>query len=144
MFGLFGKSEEDIKKAIANKDYESLPASVIEELAKGVIVTTESHMPDYRVLQRIEVVSAECVFGMNMFKDFFAGVRDIFGGRSASSQKALREARRLCLAELRREALMVGANAVVAVDLDYSEISGDEKSMLFLVATGTAVTVEKI
>ena len=144
MFGLFGKSEEDIKKAIANKDYESLPASVIEELAKGVIVTTESHMLDYRVLQRIEVVSAECVFGMNMFKDFFAGVRDIFGGRSASSQKALREARRLCLAELRREALMVGANAVVAVDLDYSEISGDEKSMLFLVATGTAVTVEKI
>ena len=144
MFGLFGKSEKDIKKAIADKDYESLPASVIEELAKGVIVTTESHMPDYRVLERIEVVSAECVFVMNMFKDFFAGVRDIFGGRSASSQKALREARRVCLAELRREALMVGANAVVGVDLDYSEISGDEKSMLFLVATGTAVTVEKI
>ena len=79
-----------------------------------------------------------------MFKDFFASVRDVFGGRSSSSQKALRDARRVCLAELRREALMVGANAVIGVDLDYSEISGDDKSMLFLVATGTAVTVEKI
>jgi len=144
MFGLFGKSDEEIKEAIAKKEYDSLPASVIEELAKGVIVTTESHMPEYRVLQRIEVVSAECVFGMNMFKDFFAGVRDVFGGRSSSSQKALREARRVCLTELRREALLLGANAVIGVDLDYSEISGDEKSMLFLVATGTAVTVEKI
>ena len=83
------------------------------------------------------------LFGMNLFKDFFAGVRDIFGGRSKASQKVLRDARQTCLTELRREALIVGANAIVAVDLDYSEISGDGKSMLFLVTTGTACRVTK-
>jgi uncharacterized protein YbjQ (UPF0145 family) len=99
-------------------------------------------MAEYRVTERIEVITAECVFGMNLFKDFFAGIRDIFGGRSSSSQKVLRDARRTCLTELRREALIVGANAIVGVDLDYSEISGDGKSMLFVVVSGTAVTVE--
>jgi len=68
-------------------------------------------------------------------------VRDIFGGRSKASQQVLRDARRTCLTELRREALIVGANAIIAVDLDYSEISGDGKSMLFMVASGTACRV---
>jgi uncharacterized protein YbjQ (UPF0145 family) len=80
---------------------------------------------------------------MNMFRDYFAGIRDIFGGRSKASQKVLRDSRRVCLTELRREALISGANAVIGVDLDYNEISGDGKSMLFLVASGTAVTLEK-
>ncbi|WES32255.1 heavy metal-binding domain-containing protein [Varunaivibrio sulfuroxidans] len=100
-------------------------------------------MSGYRVTQRIEIITAECVFGMNLFRDFFAGIRDIIGGRSKASQKVLRDSRKICLNELRREALMVGANAVIGVDLDYNEISGDGKSMLFLVASGTAVTVEK-
>ena len=69
---------------------------------------------------------------------------DFFGGRSESTQGVLRDARRTCLNELRKEAFSVGANAVIAVDLDYSEFSGKGKSMLFLVASGTAVTVEKI
>lgn len=142
MFGIFGKSEEKIQELIDNKQYDELPTEVIDELAKDLIVTTEFSMAEYRVTQRIEVITAECVFGMNLFKDFFAGIRDIFGGRSSSSQKVLRDARRTCLTELRREALIVGANAIVGVDLDYSEISGDGKSMLFVVVSGTAVTVE--
>ena len=81
---------------------------------------------------------------MNLFKDFFASITDILGGRSSSSQKVLHDARRTCLTELRREALIAGANAIVGVDLDYSEISGDGKNMLFLVASGTAVIVEKV
>ena len=143
MFGLFGKSEEKIKELIENKQYDELPIEVIDELASDLIVTTEMSMPEYKVTQRIEVITAECVFGMNLFKDFFAGITDFLGGRSKSSQKVLRDARRTALTELRREALIVGANAVIGVDLDYSEISGDGKSMLFVVVSGTAVTIEE-
>jgi len=143
MFGLFGKNEKEIQELIDNQQYDELPTEVIDELAKDLVVTTESVLSGYTVDERIEVISAECVFGMNLFKDFFAGMRDIFGGRSKASQKVLRDARQTCLTELRREALIVGANAIVAVDLDYSEISGDGKSMLFLVTTGTACRVTK-
>ena len=143
VFGLFGKSDEKIQELIDNKQFDELPSEVIEQLAGEIILTTETTMSGYQVTERIEIITAECVFGMNLFKDFFAGMRDIFGGRSKSSQKVLRDSRKVCLNELRREALMVGANAVIGVDLDYNEISGDGKSMLFLVASGTAVHVKK-
>jgi uncharacterized protein YbjQ (UPF0145 family) len=81
---------------------------------------------------------------MNIFRDLFAGLTDIFGGRSASSQKILRDARKLCIRELKKEAAELGADAVIAVDLDYSEFSGGGKSMLFLVASGTAVKIEPL
>jgi uncharacterized protein YbjQ (UPF0145 family) len=80
----------------------------------------------------------------NLFSDFFAGMTDFFGGRSDSTQKVLRDARRTCLYELKKEAYEGGANAVIAVKLDYSEFTGKGKSMLFLVASGTAVQVEKV
>ncbi len=143
MFNIFGKSDEKIQELIDNKEFDELPTEVIDELAKEIILTTESTLSDYKILERKEIITAECVFGMNLFRDFFAGIRDIFGGRSSASQKVLRDSRRVCLTELRREALIVGANAVIGVDLDYSEISGDGKSMLFLVASGTAIVVEK-
>lgn len=142
MFGLFGKSEDEIQELIDNKQFDELPQEVIERLAGDIILTTEHGMAEYRVTERIEVITAECVFGMNLFKDFFASITDIFGGRSKSSQTVLRDARLTCLAELRREALIVGANAVIGMSLAYNEISGDDKSMLFVVASGTAVTVE--
>ena len=141
MFGLFGKDEKEIEELVANKQYDQLPTDVIDELAKDLILTTEFSMPEYTVTNRLEVITAECVFGMNLFRDMFASVRDVFGGRSGASQKVLRDARRTCLTELRREALIAGANAVVGIDLNYSEISGDGKSMLMVVASGTAVTV---
>ncbi|MFC3285048.1 YbjQ family protein [Litchfieldella rifensis] len=112
-------------------------------MSDRVILTTSSHLEGYRVTEHIDIVSAECVFGMNVLKDMFSSLRDFFGGRNKSSQDALREARVACLNELRREAESMGANAVIGVDLDYSEISGGGKSMLFLVATGTAVKVAK-
>ncbi len=112
-------------------------------MSERVILTTSSHLEGYRVTEHIDIVSAECVFGMNILKDMFAGFRDFFGGRNKASQDALRDARVACLDELRREAGEMGANAVIGIDLDYSEISGGGKSMLFLVATGTAVKVTK-
>lgn len=112
-------------------------------MSQKIILTTSPHLEGYRVTEHIDIVSAECVFGMNVIKDMFAGVRDFFGGRNKSSQNALREARVACFNELREEALQVSANAVIGIDLDYSEISGGDKSMLFLVVTGTAVKVTK-
>jgi uncharacterized protein YbjQ (UPF0145 family) len=109
----------------------------------AVILTTAPWLEGYRVVETLEIVTAECAFGMNIFRDFFASVTDFVGGRSASTQTVLRDARKTCLAELKREAAAVGADAVIAVDLDYSEFSGQGKSMLFVVASGTAVKVEK-
>jgi uncharacterized protein YbjQ (UPF0145 family) len=111
------------------------------EAAAGIILTTETahNLP---VTDRLGIISAECVIGMHLFKDIAAAFRDTFGGRSQSMQDVLRDARVSALEELRREAFELGADAVVGVDLDYSEISGGGKSMLFLVATGTAVKLQ--
>ena len=115
-----------------------------KELAiKKVILTTESQT-NFKIEKRINIITAECVFGMNIFKDFFASVRDVVGGRSESIQKTLRESKEIVLAELKKEAYEIGANAVVGIDLDYSEFSGGGKSMLFIVASGTAVRIKVI
>lgn len=105
----------------------------------AVMITTETAAPDLKIASRLGIVTAECAFGMNLFKDIFAAGRDFFGGRSATIQDTLKDARNTALDELRLEASKLGADAVIAVSLNYSEISGGGKSMLFLVATGTAV-----
>nr|WP_280520753.1 YbjQ family protein [Phaeobacter sp. J2-8] len=107
---------------------------------EAVILTTET-APNLPIKERIEIVTAECAFGMNLFKDLFAGVRDIVGGRSEAVQNTMRDARRTALYELKKEAHAVGANAVVGVDLDYVELSA-AGSMVMLVASGTAVLLE--
>lgn len=135
----------DCAKNSSFEDLERQRARNSEEEAQylSIIVTTSHSIDGHHVSQYLDVITAECVFGMNIFKDIFAGVRDVFGGRSESVQNVMKEARKLCLQELRKEAFTRGADAVVGVDLDYSEISGGGKSMLFLVASGTAVKLEK-
>jgi|TARA_R110001632_G_scaffold38593_4_gene97125 uncharacterized protein YbjQ (UPF0145 family) len=107
----------------------------------AIMLTTEA-APNINITKRIEIVTAECAFGMNIFKDLFAGVRDIVGGRSKAVQKTMRDSRRTALYELKKEAHAVGANAVVGVDLDYMELSSGG-TMVLLVASGTAVIVEE-
>ena len=109
-----------------------------------IIVTTTPIVPNRATDQVLDIISAECVLGMNLFKDFSANLTDIAGGRNAPMQKALRTARLTVLAELRAEAANIGANAVVGTALSYSEISGGGKSMLFVVATGTAIRLKPI
>lgn len=107
-------------------------------VASTKLVTTHS-VPGREIQQALGIVSAECVLGINVFRDMLGGLRDFIGGRSGTHQKALREARETCLRELAQEADALGADAVVGVDLDYSEISGGGKGMVLLVASGTAV-----
>lgn len=116
--------------------------AVARKRSDNIILTTETahNLP---VADRLDIVTAEVVIGMNLFKDIFSAFSDTFGGRSKTMQEGLRQARQNALTELRREAHALGADAVVGVDLDYSEISGGGKSMLFLVASGTAVTLHK-
>ena len=105
----------------------------------AVKLTTTPTYPNLEIEEVKGVITSECVFGMNVFRDFFAGMTDFFGGRSEASQKVLRDARETCLNELKKEAYELGADGVIGIDLDYSEISGKGKGMLFLVASGTAV-----
>ncbi len=112
-----------------------------QKAINSIIVTTETITP-YPVKKRIDIISAECAFGMNIFRDIFAGIRDVVGGRSDATQKILRDARTTALDELKKEALRIGANGVIGVSLDYNEFSGGGKSMLFLVVTGTAVVFD--
>lgn len=130
--------ESKLKAKLAKeKEFESL---CLED-TESIILTTESDH-NLEVLERIEVITAECAFGMNIFKDIFAGVRDIVGGRSKATEGVLKDARKQVLADLKKEAYSLGANAVVGIDLDYSEFSGGGKSMLFVIASGTAVKIK--
>ena len=112
-----------------------------EAAINQVLLTTETS-PNLNITKRIEIVTAECAFGMNIFKDLFAAVRNVVGGRSEAVQKTMRDSRRTALYELKKEAYEVGANAVVGVDLDYVELS-NAGSMVMLVASGTAVVIEE-
>ena len=87
------------------------------------------------------IVTGEAIIGANIFKDFFAGIRDIVGGRSAAYEGELRNAREMALQELEEAARQQGGNAIVGIDLDY-EVVGQGGSMLMVSASGTAVTVE--
>ena len=134
--------KESLEEAKKTGNWSKLPHKIVARFAFEITLTTSFSISDREIEHEIEIISAECVFGMNIFQDFFAGATDFFGGRSGTTQNVLRDARTTALSELKREALMVGADAVIGVDLDYSEFSGKMKSMLFLVATGTAVKLK--
>lgn len=86
------------------------------------------------------VVSGETIIGANFVKDFFAGIRDIVGGRSGSYERVLREAKDSAMREMTDAALRLGANAVIGIDLDYETI-GSSSSMLMVTCSGTAVKI---
>jgi|TARA_B100001245_G_scaffold187452_1_gene145560 uncharacterized protein YbjQ (UPF0145 family) len=112
---------------------------ILDSDLEKIIITSAPTVANRKIDYEMDIITAECVFGMNIFRDLFAGIRDIFGGRSVASQKILRDSRQTCLRELKIEAYELGADAVIGVDLDYQEFSGKGKGMLFLVASGTAV-----
>ena len=103
-----------------------------------MILTTTPTIEGQTITKYCGIVTGEAILGANLFRDLFASVRDIVGGRSASYEKELHQAREIALAELGEEAERVGANAVVAIDFDY-EVVGQGGSMLMVSVSGTAV-----
>ena len=106
-----------------------------------MLVTTTNAIEGRRIIEYKGLVAGEAILGANLFKDLFAGIRDLVGGRSATYEKELARARDLAISELQDRARELGANAIVGVDLDY-EVLGAGNGMLMVSASGTAVVCE--
>lgn len=104
-----------------------------------MIVTTTDQVDGKQVSEYTGIVSGEAILGANLFKDFFAGIRDVVGGRSGAYEKEFRKAKEAALDDMIENAKELGADAVIGVDLDYEVIGGDQKTMLMVSANGTAV-----
>ncbi|MFH2035258.1 MAG: heavy metal-binding domain-containing protein [Candidatus Zixiibacteriota bacterium] len=107
-----------------------------------MLVTTTPTFENKKIVKYFGLVSGEAIMGANIFKDLFASIRDIVGGRSAAYEEELRKAKDVAVREMCEQAQLMGANAVVGVDLDYETISSGSGNMLMVSASGTAVLTE--
>jgi uncharacterized protein YbjQ (UPF0145 family) len=107
------------------------------------LITTTPGVEGKKITRYHGLVSGEAILGANIFRDFFAGIRDIVGGRSAAYEQELRKAKDIAMREMTEQAQALGGNAVVGVDLDFETIQvGAGGGMLMVSASGTAVTLE--
>jgi uncharacterized protein YbjQ (UPF0145 family) len=108
-----------------------------------MLVTTTEQVEGRRIARVLGLVSGEAILGANIFRDLFAGIRDIVGGRSAAYEEELRKAKSIAVDEMCQAASDLGGNAVIGVDLDYESIQmGNGGGMLMVSASGTAVLLE--
>jgi uncharacterized protein YbjQ (UPF0145 family) len=103
-----------------------------------MIISTTTVLDGKPVSRYLGIVTGEAIIGANIFRDMFAVVRDVVGGRSGTYEKALAEAREVAITEMQERAQALGANAVIGVDLDY-EVLGSSNGMLMVSCSGTAV-----
>ena len=106
-----------------------------------MIISTTNTLEGHKVTQYLGIVSGETIIGANVFKDFFASITDIVGGRSGAYERVLREAKATAMTEMEMQARSFGANAIIGIDLDYETI---RDGMLMVTASGTAVKIEKL
>ena len=106
-----------------------------------ITITTTPSIEGKKITRYCGIVCGEAILGANLFKDIFAGIRDLVDGRSQTYERELQRARDIALRELEERALELGANAVIGVDIDY-EVLGQSNGMLMVSASGTAVVVE--
>ncbi len=104
-----------------------------------MIVTSTDGIEGQSVSEYLGIVSGEAVMGTNVFRDLFAGITDLVGGRSGAYEEELRRAKDVALEEMKREARALGADAIVGIDLDYEHLGGGSRSMLMVTTNGTAV-----
>lgn len=114
---------------------------MVGDRRKFMLLTTTPNIEGKRITKYCGVIAGEAILGANLFKDLFAGIRDLVGGRSGTYEKELQRAREIALEELEQRARDMGANAVIGIDIDY-EIMGKENGMLMVSASGTAVITE--
>ena len=105
-----------------------------------MIISTTPTLENKKITTYYGIVTGEAIIGANLFKDLFAGIRDLVGGRSASYEKELQKARKIAIEEMSERAKNLGANAIVGVDLDY-EVLGTDNGMLMVSVEGTAVSI---
>ncbi|MDL2266012.1 heavy metal-binding domain-containing protein [Parabacteroides sp. OttesenSCG-928-G07] len=103
-----------------------------------MLLTTTNSLEGKEIIQYFGIVTGETIIGANIVKDIFAGIRDVVGGRAGAYEDVLRQAKEVALKEMSEQAARLGANAVIAVDLDYETV-GSANSMLMVTAAGTAV-----
>jgi uncharacterized protein YbjQ (UPF0145 family) len=108
---------------------------------QNMILSTTPSLENKKIISYLGIVTGEAIIGANLFRDIFAGIRDIVGGRSGTYEEVLREAKDNALAEIADNARRLGANAIVGIDLDYETV-GNNGSMLMVTASGTAVVTE--
>ncbi|MBL6713788.1 MAG: heavy metal-binding domain-containing protein [Pirellulales bacterium] len=105
-----------------------------------MLMTTTPSVDGQRIQQYLGVVTGEAILAANLFKDLFAGIRDLVGGRSSTYERELQKARDIAMQELAERAAELGANAVVGIDIDY-EVLGQANGMLMVAVSGTAVVL---
>jgi len=103
-----------------------------------MILTTTNTIETHKITNYLGIVTGETIIGANIIKDFFAGIRDIVGGRSASYEQVLKEAKDIALKEMEERGVFLGASAIIGIDLDYETV-GPNGGMLMVTASGTAV-----
>ncbi len=111
-----------------------------QNLNNDMILSTTPTIEGRPILEYKGVVTGETIIGANMFKDFFASIRDIVGGRAGSYEKVLRQAKDTAMQEMISRASQLGANAIVGIDIDYETI-GQNNSMMMVAVSGTAVLI---
>ena len=107
-----------------------------------MIITTTPNIEGTKIVEYLGLVNGETIMGASIFADLFAGIRNVIGGRSGAYEKELRKAKEIAIKEMEREAVQLGADAIVGVDLDYETITSDQGSMLMVIASGTAIKLE--
>jgi uncharacterized protein YbjQ (UPF0145 family) len=133
-------SQPDRNIVCVEAKYCSVNCSYILCRGRVMLITTTHAVEGQQISEYLGLVSGEAILGANIFKDFFAGIRDIVGGRSAAYEQELRKAKKIAIDEMMESARALGGNAIVGVDLDYETIGGGQGSnMLMVSASGTAV-----
>ena len=113
----------------------------IDNEVNSIMVTSGYNFEGYRIIKYCDYISAETVFGMGMFKSLLASISSVVGAESEAFNNKIKEAKARAVYEIRKNALELGANAIIGIDIDFSMIAGE---MVVIIASGTAVVIEKI
>ncbi|MEQ8708891.1 MAG: heavy metal-binding domain-containing protein [Rhodospirillales bacterium] len=140
MFSFLSKRKDArIRQLIDGASYEDLPPEVIADLGSHIVITTENAATDLVVEKRLGIISAEMPVAMHLLRPLLERARRFRSGRSPAGQRVLRDARTTCEIELRREALIVKADAVIGVTLDCKQLSGLGRQTFLVTMSGTAI-----